>query len=82
MRFTAMADLLLDTAALAMPLIKPGCRGRGWPSPGRRVPAAWRLDGPFALRALDDLTGVVLLAWEPNPDYDDQFPAPLSDVVR
>jgi len=28
MRFTAMAGLLLDTAALAMPLIKPGCRGR------------------------------------------------------
>jgi len=33
MRFTAMAGLLLDTAALAMPLIKPGCRGSRWPSP-------------------------------------------------
>jgi len=48
---------------------------------GRRVSAAGRLDGLFSLRALDDLTGVVLLAWEPSPDYDDQFPAPLSEVV-
>jgi len=49
---------------------------------GRRVLAAWPLDELFAVRALDDLTGVVLLGTEPNPDYDDQFPALLSDVVR
>jgi hypothetical protein len=49
---------------------------------GRRVVAEWRLDGLFDLRALDDLTGVVMLAFEPNPDYDDRFPALLSDKVR
>jgi hypothetical protein len=49
---------------------------------GRRVLAEWRLDDLFDLRALDDLTGVVLLGSEPNPDYDDRFPALLSDVVR
>ena len=61
---------------------------QAWVSPqrvvfasGRRVLAAWPLDDLFAVRALDDLTGVVLLATEPNPDYDDRFPALLSDVV-
>jgi len=49
---------------------------------GRRVLAAWPLDELFAVRVLDDLTGVVLLGTEPNPDYDDRFPALLSDVVR
>jgi len=61
---------------------------QAWVSPqrvvfagGRRVLAAWPLAELFAVRALDDLTGVVLLATEPNPDYDDRFPALLSDVV-
>ncbi|HYB87126.1 MAG TPA: hypothetical protein VEC76_09765 [Streptosporangiaceae bacterium] len=49
---------------------------------GRRVVAEWRLDGLFELRTLDDLTGIVTLAFEPNPDYDDRFPALLSDKVR
>jgi hypothetical protein len=49
---------------------------------GRRVLAEWRLDDLVDLRALDDLTGVVLLAQEPNPDYDDRFPALLCDIVR
>lgn len=49
---------------------------------GRRVLAQWRLHELSDLRALDDLTGVVLLGSEPNPDYDDRFPALLSDVVR
>ncbi len=61
---------------------------QAWVSPrrvvfagGRRVLADWRLDELFDVRALDDLTGVVLLGTEPNPDYDDRFPALLSDVV-
>lgn len=49
---------------------------------GRRVLAEWPLGDLFDVRALDDLTGVVLLGSEPNPDYDDRFPALLSDVVR
>src|ERR1700727_841811 len=61
---------------------------QAWVSPqrvvfagGRRVLEAWPLDELFAVQALDDLTGVVLRATEPNPDYDDRFPALLSDVV-
>jgi hypothetical protein len=61
---------------------------QAWVSPqrvvfasGRRVLAAWPLEELFAVQALDDLTGVVLLGTEPNPDYDDRFPALLSDVV-
>ena len=61
---------------------------QAWVSPqrvvfagGRRVLAAWPVDELFAVQALDDLTGVVLLGTEPNPDYDDRFPALLSDVV-
>jgi hypothetical protein len=46
------------------------------------VLAAWPLEDLFAVRALDDLTGIALLPYEPNPDYDDRFPALLSDVVR
>jgi hypothetical protein len=45
------------------------------------VLAEWRLEDLFAARALDDLTGAVLLGHEPNPDYDERFPALLSDVV-
>ena len=61
---------------------------QAWVSPqrvvfagGRRVLEAWPLDELFAVQALDDLTGAVLLVTEPNPDYDDRFPALLSDVV-
>ena len=61
---------------------------QAWVSPqrvvfasGRRVLAAWPLNELFALQTLDDLTGAVLLVTEPNPDYDDRFPALLSDVV-
>jgi hypothetical protein len=46
---------------------------------GRHVVAAWRLDELFDVRVLDDLTGVVLLAAEVNPD--DRFPVLLSDIV-
>ena len=61
---------------------------QAWVSPqrvvfagGRRVLEAWPLDELFAVQTLDDLTGAVLLVTEPNPDYDDRFPALLSDVV-
>ena len=46
---------------------------------GRHVVAAWRLDELFDVRVLDDLTGVVLLAAEVNPD--DRLPVLLSDIV-
>jgi hypothetical protein len=46
---------------------------------GRRVLEAWPLADLFDVRALDDLTGVALLARE--PDADDRFPVLLSDVV-
>ncbi len=49
---------------------------------GRRVLAEWRLADLFDLRTLDDLTGIALLGFEPNPDYDDRFPVLLGDVVR
>jgi len=45
---------------------------------GRRVLEAWPLASLSDVRALDDLTGVVLAA---EPGGDDRFPALLSDVV-
>jgi hypothetical protein len=45
---------------------------------GRRVLEAWPLAGLSDVRALDDLTGVVLAV---EPGGDDRFPALLSDVV-
>ena len=61
---------------------------RAWLAPdavafgGHHVLAEWKLDELAEVRALDDLTGIVLLAHKPNPDYDDRFPALLCDVVR
>ena len=46
---------------------------------GRRVLEAWPLADLYNVRALDDLTGVVLLAAEPGAD--ERFPVLLSDVV-
>ncbi len=82
----------IDQAQLADPARLIGHR-RGpkiiqhaWQSPrrvilgqGRRVLEAWPLADLYDVRVLDDLTGVVLLAAE--PDGDDRFPALLSDVV-
>jgi hypothetical protein len=48
---------------------------------GRRVVRAWPLADLYDLRALDDVTGVVMLPYEPNPDYDDRFDALLSAPV-
>lgn len=45
---------------------------------GRRVLEAWPLASLSDVRALDDLTGVVLAV---EPGGDDRFPALLSDVV-
>jgi hypothetical protein len=44
---------------------------------GRRAVASWRLDELTDVRALDDLTGVVLVP----AGSDDRFPALLSDIV-
>ena len=45
---------------------------------GARVHQTWRLSDLYQARALDDLTGVVLLPYEPNPDYDDRFDTLLA----
>jgi hypothetical protein len=45
---------------------------------GSRVHQSWEFSDLYDARALDDLTGVVLLPYEPNPDYDDRFDTLLA----
>jgi hypothetical protein len=48
---------------------------------GKRVLQAWPLADLYDIRALDNLTGAVLLPYEPNPDYDDRFDALMSGLA-
>jgi hypothetical protein len=48
---------------------------------GKRVLQTWPLADLYDIRALDDLTGAVLLPYEPNPDYDDRFDALMSGLA-
>jgi hypothetical protein len=77
---------LADPARLIAHRRAPKLIPHAWLSPqrvifaqGRQVVEAWPLAGLYDVRVLDDLTGVVLLAAE--PDGDDRFPALLSAVV-
>jgi hypothetical protein len=77
---------LADPAGLISHRRAPKLIPHAWLSPrrvifaqGRQVVEAWPLADLYDVRVLDDLTGVVLLAAE--PDGDDRFPALLSAVV-
>jgi hypothetical protein len=77
---------LADPARLIAHRRTPKLIPHAWLSPqrviigqGRQVVEAWPLADLYDVRPLDDLTGVALLAAE--PDGDDRFPALLSTVV-
>jgi hypothetical protein len=48
---------------------------------GKRVLQTWPIADLYDIRALDNLTGAVLLPYEPNPDYDDRFDALMSGLA-
>jgi hypothetical protein len=48
---------------------------------GKRVLQTWPLADLYDIQALDNLTGAVLLPYEPNPDYDDRFDALMSGLA-